>query len=228
MRRCGLIGVLVASLSAEPVMADGATQALGALGAAANFGICLFRSAQIDEAEKEAREKLAEEGSDPEAAAPNEVSYVRRGLFAGLGGATAVEFFDGDGASGEEVGLGLNVRTGFRCSERESAELEFEWIEGFDGERPEDAALWVLTSNAKIALLTGRIQPFLLAGIGILHGDPASRGPHTDLTGRLGGGVDVFVTQQLAVSLDASYVIPTGTVQQLDAVSIGWGLRYHF
>jgi opacity protein-like surface antigen len=227
MRRCALIGMLGAGLAAGPAFADGATQALGAIGAAANFGLCLFRSAQIEDAEDEARENAAEAGAEV-AKAPGAESYVRRGLFAGLGGATAVELFDGDGARGREVGFGLAARSGFRCSDRQAAELAFEWIEGFDGDGPADRPLWTLTSNAKVALLTGRTQPFLLAGIGFLRGDVPGYKPRTDLTGRLGGGVDVFVTPAIAVSVDASYVIPTGNVQKFDYVSIEWGLRYHF
>ena len=243
MRRRALAAGLALSLCAHSAAADGATQALASLGALANFGLCLFLSAQVDEVDEAADEAAGEaadaakaraaagkpDAPDARAAEPAAAQiYARRGLVAGLGATTGIEFFDGDQARGEETSFGVAARAGVRCTERMSSELAWEWQEGFAAGNDSDDALWTLTSNAKLHLLTGRVQPFLLAGIGILHGDIPGYQPRTDVAGRLGGGVDFYLTEEIAISLDASYVAPTGNVQKLDYVSVGWGLQVHF
>ncbi len=239
MRRRALAAGLATLLCAQGVAADGATLALTSLGALANFGVCLFLSAQIDE-DDEAADEAAEE-AEAEAAAgepdaqeasgalqePGDL-YTRRGLVVGVGGSTGFEFFDDDGASGEEVDFGLAARAGFRCTDRMSSELAYEWQEGFDVENSSNDPHWTLTSNAKLHLLTGRLQPFLLAGVGILHGEVPGEKRRTDVAARIGGGVDFYLTEQVAFSLDASYVAPGGDVKQLDYLSVGWGLQLHF
>ncbi len=219
MRGSALVAALATLLCAHSAAADGATQALGAIGAVANFGLCLFRSAQLDEREEQAKEADAEKA---------ELPYTRRGLVAGLGAAAGVEFFDGDSATGAEPAGGVAARAGFRCTERMSSELEYEWQRGFDVDGGHPESLWALTSNAKLHLLTGRVQPFALLGIGFLHGDIPGYKQRLDLTGRLGGGIDVYASEAIAISLDASYVIPTGNVQKLDYISLGAGVQYHF
>lgn len=44
----------------------------------------------------------------------------------------------------------------------------------------------------------------------------------------MGGGVDVFVTDHLALSTDVAYVIPGGDVADTDFLSLGIGLLYLF
>lgn len=45
---------------------------------------------------------------------------------------------------------------------------------------------------------------------------------------RFGGGIDIYITRNFYGALDASYVLPTGDVDDFDMVSIGWGFGYRF
>ena len=60
------------------------------------------------------------------------------------------------------------------------------------------------------------------------------------MTGRLGGGIDVYATENIVVSLDASYVIPAGDLAinlptvsgeatgHFPYASFSWGFLYRF
>ena len=88
-------------------------------------------------------------------------------------------------------------RGGYRCHPHVSAELQFEWLDKFEGgsivetgmtpvsgDPPVEDTLrnfdleletLVFTSNAKGYLLTGRYQPFVLAGVGFMRMESKSR-----------------------------------------------------
>ena len=91
-----------------------------------------------------------------------------------------------------------------------------------------------ITTDLKGFLLTGRLQPFALVGIGTTIGevrDSFGAGleiEEADFVARFGGGLDFYLTESLALTLDASYVLPTGDLADFDYVSLGWGLQYRF
>ena len=43
-----------------------------------------------------------------------------------------------------------------------------------------------------------------------------------------GGGVDLYATRQLLLSLGVSYLLPTGAVQDLQYISVGGNLQFRF
>jgi hypothetical protein len=45
---------------------------------------------------------------------------------------------------------------------------------------------------------------------------------------RFGGGLDFYATEHVVLTLGIDYVLPFGDLEDLDYVSIGWGLRYRF
>lgn len=168
--------------------------------------------------------------------------------------------------------FGFNVRGGYRLHPHFALELEYEWIEpdGFlvdvavnkKGERVQfDFATietrrpdWVVTANPKIFLTKGRVQPFVMTGLGVMRGSiepgenpvaegfggievkitglgPQRGGPveSTVLTWRLGGGLDVYLDEHVVFELAVDYVYPMGSLQDLlDYVSISLGLQYRF
>ena len=145
--------------------------------------------------------------------------------------------------------FGFNARVGYRCHRRFSAEAEVEWLNGFKSDltQPGFAQLAkvdfepvVVTTNVKGYLLTGRYQPFLLVGAGAMTADTKLRDPvglaFTGLDSesenafamRFGGGIDLYATKNVVVSLDIDYVLPFGSLDALDYVTIGWGLQYRF
>jgi opacity protein-like surface antigen len=165
--------------------------------------------------------------------------------------------------------FGATGRGGYRCHPIVSAELQFERLSNFDGGITETTVnLWpsaandvprnfdieleslVLTTNVKGHLLTGRYQPFVLAGVGFMRMESKAKDitsgdalevPDPDrkraadaseiwveVAMRFGGGLDFYLTENVVVSAEASYLMPTGKLDDLDYYSIGVGLQYRF
>ena len=187
--------------------------------------------------------------------------FARRGWSVGVAGSHAFEVFEDDAETdyrkqlGPDVNLavdnsfGFNARVGYRCNARLSAEVEVEWLKGFESDLTQpgfdqlakvDFEPVVVTTNFKAYALTGRYQPFLLVGAGAMTADTKLRDPvglaFTGLDSesenafamRFGGGIDLYATKNVVVSLDIDYVLPFGSLDALDYVTIGWGLQYRF
>jgi len=58
--------------------------------------------------------------------------------------------------------------------------------------------------------------------------DQADRESDDAFAMRFGGGIDLYATANVVVSLEADYVLPFGNLNSLDYISIGWGLQYRF
>jgi opacity protein-like surface antigen len=144
--------------------------------------------------------------------------------------------------------FGFSGRGGYRCHRRFSAEFQIEWLDGFDSDFSSTGfgelgelrfEPIVYTTNVKGYLLTGRYQPFLLLGAGLTSVDAkltkdnvglglSSNQNENSFTMRFGGGIDLYATKNVVVSLQADYVRPFGNLDDLTYVSIGWGLQYRF
>ena len=176
---------------------------------------------------------------DVEKAAETEeskVDYARRGFYLDGGMAYA------NGFSGSMAGPRIHV--GYRCHNRFAADLEYEGLyirgsEGFHGSKitsgpdagKNDSAdsYWNIAYNAKAFILTGRIQPFIVVGFGVGSADRKYGGrTNTDFSINGGAGVDGWLTESLALSLDAKYTALTGGASDLGHLSIGTTLKYMF
>jgi opacity protein-like surface antigen len=186
--------------------------------------------------------------------------FARRGWLVGVAGSYAIETFEQDANSdldrlvaastnlSVDNSFGFNGRVGYRCHSRFSVEAQFEWLDGFDSDFSTAGGApfgkikyepFVATANTKGYLLTGRYQPFLLVGAGMMTADARLRGESAGLglsrnqsdtafAMRFGGGIDLYATKNLVVSLETDYVLPFGNLDALDYVSIGWGIQYRF
>ena len=93
----------------------------------------------------------------------------------------------------------------------------------------------VVTANVKGYFLTGRYQPFLLVGGGGMTAEAKVRALGLSASERLngfamrfGGGIDLYATKHVVVSVGTDYVLPFGDLKDLDYISIGWGFEYRF
>jgi opacity protein-like surface antigen len=182
--------------------------------------------------------------------------FDRQGWLIGVAGIYAIETFKDDAESdaqdvfGPTASLsvdnsfGVNGRVGYRCHRWFSAEVGVEWLDGFKtdlsafGNIGIDIEPIVATANLKGYLLTGRYQPFLLIGAGFMTveakvRDTADLGlsaseKETDFAMRFGGGIDLYATKHVVVSVEADYVLPFGSLDDVDYISIGWGFQYRF
>jgi opacity protein-like surface antigen len=192
----------------------------------------------------------------------DETDFARRGWMVGVAGSYAFETFEDDAERdfqkvlGPAVNLsvddspGFNGRLGYRCHRRFSAEVETEWLHGFDADLTQPGVDQlahveydpiVVTANVKTYFGTGRYQPFLLVGAGAMTAERKLRDPvGLAFTGlnkdesdnafamRFGGGIDLYATENVALSVDVDYVLPFGNLDTLDYVTIGWGIQYRF
>jgi opacity protein-like surface antigen len=168
--------------------------------------------------------------------------YARNGPYLGLAGTWATYLSAEDELpSGFDVDdpLGLNARAGYRFHPHIAGELEFEWlseadidVSGFGTAATIES--FAFTANGKLYPLTGRFQPFGLIGLGLLSSeleDEVGIGAEVDETEfamRFGAGLDIYITRNFLGSLDFSYVLPTGDLDEVDYIRFGWGFGYRF
>ena len=182
-----------------------------------------------------------------------------RSLYLQLNGLLALpQFSDGDGVTipdttGSTSG-GLGVRVGLRSSGWGAIEAQFEWVHGMDPNGNTSGDDWTTTFNARIYpinSLIGKIdpkgifQPYLLVGAGATSyklNDPNVGNPTDPCLGnacpdrrrfgfssRWGGGLDVYVTEKIAVTAECTYVWVVGDhVKDLSYLSLGLGAIYRF
>ena len=169
------------------------------------------------------------------AADPELEGYGRTGIYLGLAGSYAIETFDDLGLPVPvDNSLGLSLRVGYRLLSRLGLEVQAEWAEGFDVKGTGiEIETWAVTANARAYFTDARVQPYLLLGFGLMHASarfPLGLGTETGtgFAARVGGGVDVGITDQIALVLEGTYVGATGPLSDLGYGSIVWGLQYRF
>ena len=140
--------------------------------------------------------------------------FLHRGPYLQLGAGLQALKSTGD------VDFALNGKVGIDIIRHLALEVQFE------GSR--DAERFALTFQQRSALLSGRWQPYLVGGIGFSRtqrnpGTAASRGV-TGVALRFGGGLDYMIDQNLALSLDTTYVVLTQGASDYGSISLG--LRY--
>jgi len=178
------------------------------------------------------------------------VDYMADGWFMGIGGTYGIEDFQGSDLDDDHNEWGGNVYAGWRFMRYWAGDLTFEYIDQFNvsDASPSDFnngvkvdRFYSLTVNGrgylpldKLSESLARIQPYGSAGFGLLHARMKNRtGPSDDkekgrFTGRLGGGVDISLTENLIFNASANYFLPTSALSDLNFLSVGFGLGYRF
>jgi opacity protein-like surface antigen len=161
--------------------------------------------------------------------------YARTGPYIGLGGTYAIEMFDDNSPTGARTGnsAGLHAKAGWRVSPRFAAELRYDWFHEFDLD-PGHIDGYLLSINGKAYVLTGRVQPFALVGLGFIHGEGSAGNfagaahPSNGFAMRFGGGLEGYITENLVMGPEFAYVLPTGSANDLDMLTISLGLSWRF
>jgi len=133
--------------------------------------------------------------------------------------------------------LGFDLVAGLRMTPWLAAEVQFEWVSKMnpypENSREAGGDNWATTFNARAYPTTdyfmeGRLQPYLLVGIGA-SSFRTERGREIGFATRWGVGVDTYVTENIALTVGASYLWSVGTpVRDLNYVSLTWGAMYRF
>ncbi len=116
---------------------------------------------------------------------------------------------------------GFNVRAGYRIWSFLAIEAQYEWLDGIDISAPAFGPIGtyepdVLTGNLKLILPTWRLQPYVLAGVGMTSWDldlaPSTFLPDSSGTGfafRGGAGLDIYLSKNLILNAEGTAVLNT-------------------
>ena len=156
---------------------------------------------------------------------------------------TGILALDNADVSGGQPSGGINVAAGFRFNRWITAEVGGEWIHRIrydEDSRPSclgtgggsvDYNAWQVTAGSRVYFTESLVQPFVAAHGGIIQTRDSGGGRSCSALGfvaRLGGGVDVFVTNRVAISLVGMYVLPaTGDTKDHDYISVGLGFTWY-
>lgn len=148
--------------------------------------------------------------SDSMAADEEENVNTRASFYALAGGS-----YTPDENFSSSTPLGFNVRAGARFNRWFAIEAQLDWFKN-DGEGHNP---YMVGGNTKVYPLAGPIQPYVIAGVGAFTINNDARA-----MGRVGGGVEYYVTENIGVMLEATYM--HAITSSLDYPVVSWGLAY--
>lgn len=170
----------------------------------------------------------------------DDIQYGGNDWYISVAGVLAVENAD---VSGGKPSGGANVAAGFRFNRWITAEAGAEWIHRIRYDKGSGTSCsgtggassrynaWQTTLGSRLYLTESLVQPFLSAHGGVIQTRDSGGGRSCSALGfvaRMGGGVDVFVSNSLAVSVLATYVLPTGGgTSDHDYISLGLGFTWY-
>lgn len=207
-----------------------------------------------------------------------EPDFARKGAYVGLGFVYSVNDFgldDFDKQFENQVtrvqedvsqSVGFDVRGGYRFHQHLAAEAQVQYYDDFEidptlrqtdpatGEQVKtglpnaDVQQVVATANLKGYPMTGRVQPYVLVGLGALWSNVSNLAVGTDasdirlvdekdtsFTVRVGVGVDVYATTHIVFNVEAAKVLPTDKTNvapnvdlDLSSVPLAFNLQYRF
>jgi len=156
------------------------------------------------------------------------------GVYLGAAGALGFDNYDfGPWDVNVDVAGGFDSWVGFRLIPNLAVEVEFGYLNGFEMMDLLEYDALVLTGNLKGYILTGRVQPFVVAGVGMTHlrGKNLASGASAndeDFAARFGGGIDYYLTENLAVQVKATYVLNTDDLDNFDHADCSFGVQLRF
>ena len=185
---------------------------------------------------------------------PAQHDFTRDGWYVQAQGIYALENF-GDTGNYSTGGLdvdntyGFNVEAGYRVARLFALGAEFEWVYAFGNEDSPTAdsgeLLRIGTQSVGIPFrlyplarlfdpgsVANRFQPFIKlaptwmwADREILREEDKGKG---GFVGRMGAGVDFYITENFVIATSALYNWPTAAIDSLGYWSFGAGLQYRF
>lgn len=172
------------------------------------------------------------------------------GLYIGAAGIALFDDFDDDLSlaalpiAKTDPAFGAAGWVGHRLHRHFAVEGRFDWIDGFDvrldnghkGRPHTDLEAWTLGIDGKLYLPLGRFQPFMKLGVGAIRAkldgpdedrlasDPSGE----DFFVRIGGGVDFYVTRNVALVVSGERVIPVDELSDIPFMNVTLGFQYRF
>jgi hypothetical protein len=142
---------------------------------------------------------------------------------------------------------GITTRLGVRAAPYVAYYLQYEWLTRWKipseiSDPPgvisvrQEADTHLLSANAKIfplhavldSVLDGRLQPYVTGGMGVMFAPDLTIQTAVAFTGKMGVGLDAFITEQFSLTADGTYNIPTGNLSGLNYWNVGLAVNYHW
>jgi hypothetical protein len=154
--------------------------------------------------------------------------------------------FSPSGPLSFDTSLGFQFRGGYRFNRIFALEGGVDFVSGWDSQLlstiggPVNTKMEIEGGNVTVNALAylpfpmGRFEPYALVGLGGMWSSvrPVGETPPGSCCGgfvmKFGGGSDFYVTDDWALTVDVAYVLPVGSIENLQYVSLGWGARFHF
>ena len=192
---------------------------------------------------------LEEETDAEEEEEEGRTDYARSGPYVGVSGAFGYPLFEEQisGATGGadfEPSWGLDARLGLRVLPFLAVEAQYEWMTGFEVTGlpvASDVEIdgHTLTGNLRFFVPAWQVHPYVLTGIGVTRYkiDLGALGSANQdrFAARLGGGLDMDVTEKLVVNFEATALLTVndldfdqGSISSLHYLSANVGLAYRF
>lgn len=135
--------------------------------------------------------------------------------------------------------VGADLRIGVRIHKYLSTELQLQRFPKTrverDGLKLFEVDAWSLTGNAKGHFTTGRLQPFVLVGVGQLHARVKDISATDEVTGsdnsiavRFAGGIDLNLNDYLALTVEFGGLVPTGDLKRLQQFNFATAIQTRF
>jgi opacity protein-like surface antigen len=190
-------------------------------------------------------------------AEPPQPDYARSGWYLGVGGIYAIEDISLNTtqlgmvppqppATDPKFGNrgGVDFRAGYRVNPHVAVEFDYQWQAGFDSSNPAvklpgtdgiEIDTHLLSLNAKVFAATGRWQPYGLLGASLLIFNkeivdlkPKPWDIDYGFAPRFGAGIDYYISENWALTLEGTYIVPVGVLDGANYGTVGVGFQYRF
>jgi opacity protein-like surface antigen len=162
------------------------------------------------------------------------MDFDRMGPYVGLYGIQSMEAFDtsGTGLDADDSDVGIGVRGGLRLDRNLAVEASIESVDGYElssGTASVDLELLNFVVAGKYYLVPGRIQPYVLAGLGWADADvDALNLDDSGSFARVGAGADLYLTPAVAAFGEVTYNRMFNDLDDLDHYDLVIGLLFRF
>jgi len=163
---------------------------------------------------------------------------MRAGPYAGVALGGVIEQFDLPGDADGESTWTAGLRGGYRFARYAAVELAYEEL-GENDLEVSSTDLGELSGRTFVVqgkgyLLHAPLQPYLLAGIGIIDAelDDSSGlglgGSETDTVYKLGGGLEAHSGEHLTFFLESAWTKPDGDAEEFEYITVLGGVNWRF
>lgn len=161
------------------------------------------------------------------AAESDDSDPARSAFYVAAAGVFAAENIDSHGGARPDDAFGYNVRAGWRFNEYGAVELEAEHLPEVDLSGAPDLEVWAASANLKWIFPLGRLEPYVVGGLGGLVAEAGSS-DESDFLLRGGLGLQLHVTRNLVGVLEGTYVSGVEKLSEIAYGSVSLGLQVQF